>query len=52
MGVLGMLGVLWNGFHLTWLYNANWTVSTVIIHKWQEIPTFLQESNMAAKYIV
>ena len=28
------------GLHLTWLYNANWLFTTLIIQKYKEIPTF------------
>ena len=33
-------GGCFGGLHLTWLYNANWLFTTLIIQKWKEIPTF------------
>ena len=28
------------GLHLTWIYNANWVLTNLIIQKYKEIPTF------------
>ena len=39
------------GLYLTWLYNANWLITTLIIQKEQKFQPFLEESKMAANYI-
>ena len=43
-GIQGISGLLPGGLHLTWLYNANWLFTTLIIQKSEEIPTFPEES--------
>ena len=47
----GVSGLIREVLHLTWLYSANWLFTTQIIQKYKKIPTFFEESKMAAKYI-
>ena len=46
----GVLGVS-RGLNLTWLYNANWLFTTIIIQKYEEISTFLEESICQSRFI-